>query len=107
MASAAEEGIDTQSDENDIVTDAEGKATIDVPFTTGYFGKVNIDVEGKTTEVTLNGAKNEVEVTIDTTGIKEVSSVSADKVVYDIQGRRVANPTRGLYIVNGKKAFVK
>ncbi len=107
LASAAEEGIDTQSDENDIVTDAEGKATIDVPFTTGYFGKVNIDVEGKTTEVTLNGAKNEVEVTIDTTGIKEVSSVSADKVVYDIQGRRVANPTRGLYIVNGKKAFVK
>lgn len=27
--------------------------------------------------------------------------------VYDIQGRRVAHPTRGLYIVNGKKVMVK
>ena len=26
--------------------------------------------------------------------------------VYDLQGRRVAQPTKGLYIVNGKKVFV-
>ena len=26
---------------------------------------------------------------------------------YDLQGRRVSNPTKGLYIVNGKKLFVK
>ena len=26
--------------------------------------------------------------------------------VYDLQGRRVTQPTKGLYIVNGKKVFV-
>ena len=26
--------------------------------------------------------------------------------VYDLQGRRVTNPTKGLYIVNGKKVFI-
>lgn len=30
----------------------------------------------------------------------------ADAVVYDLQGRRVAQPTKGLYIVNGKKVFI-
>lgn len=29
------------------------------------------------------------------------------KNVYDLQGRKVAHPTRGLYIVNGKKVIVK
>jgi hypothetical protein len=28
---------------------------------------------------------------------------SRDGVVYDLQGRRVANPGHGLYIVGGKK----
>jgi uncharacterized protein YlzI (FlbEa/FlbD family) len=27
--------------------------------------------------------------------------------MYDLQGRRVAQPTKGLYIVNGKKYIVK
>ena len=27
--------------------------------------------------------------------------------VYDLQGRKVANPTKGLYIVNGKKIVIK
>ena len=31
---------------------------------------------------------------------------NADAVVYDLQGRRVQNPTKGLYIVNGKKVFI-
>ena len=28
-------------------------------------------------------------------------------VYYDLQGRRVENPTRGVYIHNGKKVFFK
>lgn len=31
----------------------------------------------------------------------------ADTVVYDLQGRRVQNPAKGLYIVNGKKVNIK
>lgn len=30
-----------------------------------------------------------------------------DGVYYDLQGRRVENPTRGVYIVNGKKVVIK
>jgi len=44
----------------------------------------------------------------ETTGIEmpTVEDVNADAVVYDLQGRRVQNPTKGLYIVNGKKVFI-
>lgn len=30
-----------------------------------------------------------------------------DNVIYDLSGRRVAQPTKGLYIVNGKKVIIK
>lgn len=47
----------------------------------------------------------------ETTGIETVGKdkmeYTKQVVVYDLQGRRVYNPTRGLYIVNGKKVFVK
>ena len=43
-----------------------------------------------------------------TTGIKAIdnSQLTIDNV-YDLQGRRVAQPTKGLYIVNGKKVVIK
>lgn len=42
------------------------------------------------------------------TGIKSVNS-DETKVngIYDLQGRRVSQPTKGLYIVNGKKVVIK
>ena len=36
-----------------------------------------------------------------------VSSPSRDGSAYDLQGRKVANPTKGLYIVNGKKVVIR
>ena len=44
----------------------------------------------------------------DTTEI-EPSTLNAQPSteVYDLQGRRVANPTKGLYIVNGRKVVIK
>lgn len=43
------------------------------------------------------------------TGISltENSELRTENAVYDLQGRRVAQPTKGLYIVNGKKVLVK
>ncbi len=42
------------------------------------------------------------------TSIKEVNAaVKAGNAIYDMQARRVANATKGLYIINGKKALVK
>lgn len=44
-----------------------------------------------------------------TTGVELVAmpSQSAATSCYDLQGRQVKNPTKGLYIVNGKKVMVK
>ena len=45
----------------------------------------------------------------ETTGIQTVanSQQSAANSYYDLQGRRVAHPTKGLYVVNGKKVIIK
>ena len=43
----------------------------------------------------------------DEDGISGLSSEPTDNTIYDMVGRRVQNPARGLYIVNGKKVIVK
>ena len=45
----------------------------------------------------------------ETTGIDAtlVNSEKVNSVVYDLQGRKVAQPTKGLYIVIGKKVVIK
>ena len=43
------------------------------------------------------------------TAIKSVQDnvTKSQKEVYDLSGRRVVNPTKGLYIVDGKKVVIK
>ena len=43
-----------------------------------------------------------------TTAIKSIESImNQDDVYYNLNGQRVLNPTKGLYIVNGKKVILK
>ena len=42
-----------------------------------------------------------------TTAIKNIKVGTEDNVYYNLQGQRVLYPTKGLYIVNGKKVIVK
>ena len=44
-----------------------------------------------------------------TTGIDAIEhgTLNIEHSVYDLQGRRVSKPTKGLYIVNGKKVVIK
>ena len=42
-----------------------------------------------------------------TTGIENVEGQSEGTAIYDLMGRRVENPTRGIYVINGKKVLVK
>ena len=45
----------------------------------------------------------------DATGIEKVenAAVNANGTMFNLAGQRVAQPTKGLYIVNGKKVVVK
>lgn len=58
-------------------------------------------------DVTAAGAR-ELKIVFagEATGIKAIETV-AEKNVYDLQGRKVAAPQKGLYIINGKKMIVK
>ena len=42
-----------------------------------------------------------------TTAIEPVVNEVEENVYYDLSGRRVENPTQGIYILNGKKVFIK
>ena len=39
------------------------------------------------------------------TGINAIGGNNLPKVIYDLQGRRVVNPGKGVYIINGKKVM--
>jgi hypothetical protein len=41
------------------------------------------------------------------TDIENTLTEGEAKEYYDLSGRRVAQPTKGLYIVNGKKMYIK
>jgi hypothetical protein len=68
----------------------------------GYFQLKGAAVEANSFEMNFEG---------DVTGITSVQDsgfrVQGSNAVYDLQGRRVAQPAKGLYIVNGKKVIVK
>ncbi|GEM_PF-3157977 len=54
------------------------------------------------------GAREFFSIEGNVTGIEmpKAATTNNDAEVYDLQGRQVANPTKGLYIVNGKKVFI-
>lgn len=60
-------------------------------------------------QTTVQEARIDLTFGDDATAITTVSSPTAQQptAVYDLQGRRVAQPVRGLYIVNGRKVTVK
>lgn len=43
----------------------------------------------------------------DATGINQYQNIQADGIFYDLQGRRVGNPQKGIYVRNGKKVVIK
>lgn len=84
----------------------------DVKWSSSDTAIATVDDEGNVTGVavgeavitaTCGGEKEECTVTVTdvTIGIKEINGASASKI-YDLQGRRVLNPTNGLYIENNK-----
>ena len=64
-------------------------------------GKCYLDVKKSTSAPDFLGFEGE------TTGIETPKAANATGEFYNLAGQRVAQPTKGLYIVNGKKVIVK
>ncbi|MBE6285068.1 MAG: hypothetical protein E7093_01295 [Bacteroidales bacterium] len=74
-----------------------GTYILEIP--TGYFIDANNkDIEGVTLKYIVKNS----------TGIEEVETETGmTGIIYDLQGRKVENLSKGIYIVNGKKVLVK
>ena len=68
-------------------------------------GKAYLDATGAT------GARLSIAFDDETTGVQELKNSKIDGlqtgVCYNLKGQRVSQPTKGLYIVNGKKVIMK
>ena len=51
--------------------------------------------------------EGKVTVTVSTTGINNISVNDPNAEVFNLNGQRVKNVTKGVYVVNGKKVAVK
>ena len=47
-------------------------------------------------------------VEMDFTGVEELKAEGGNvKAIYDLQGKKIEVPSKGLYIINGKKVLIK
>ena len=71
---------------------AAGKAYLQVPVANGAKALTIVWNDGETTGIEEN---------------YEFGTVNSDSATFDLSGRKIANPAKGLYIKNGKKFVVK
>ena len=81
---------------------------------TGGYLKANRAYLHTSYDVTTAGARDYLEFSFedDVTGISDSTRLNDNEKLindncFDLQGRKVAQPTKGLYIVNGKKVIIK
>ena len=88
----------------------------DVAFVNSFLGWITIYGVGETTitaksEETDLFAAGEASYTIvvtSATGIDSIEGMNLEKdVLYDLQGRKINKPAKGVYILNGKKIVIK
>ena len=74
------------------------------------FGKLksgDVLAAGKAYLTIPNESRSFIDIGDGTTSISEVKKVVTDYQYYNLNGQRVAQPTKGVYIVNGKKIIIK
>ena len=75
------------------------------PATAGTLaaGKAYLNIAVSARELELSFDESDVTTISEVTNTNRTNNTN----VYDLQGRKVAQPTKGLYIVNGKKVIIK
>lgn len=68
----------------------------------GYFEFVDI-----LASIENSNSKIQIVFRDETTGIKNIETYLNDEAIYDLQGRRVVEPGKGVYIKKGKKIVIK
>lgn len=66
--------------------------------------------DAETDEITVyKPAPFTVKIKVDNSGIEDlkVDALDGETQIYDLMGRRVVNPSQGIYIVNGRKMIMK
>ena len=85
----------------------EGDAVIEGKFLTiNTSGKISIEAS-QPGDNEFYSAQPVVKTFNVTSGIFDIKSESKKAIYYDIKGRVVKNPKNGVYIVNGRKVFIK
>lgn len=87
------------------VTVTDGKLTIGMQFKSDsqyFFGDVKLTLIGAAEGFDYAKAYEELAASVE--AIKQNVNYN---VIFDLQGRRIANPTKGLYIKNNKKVVIK
>ena len=73
-------------------------------LTTGLFA-VGVDADNAITAYTTEEQKLPITITGTNTSIAAPTSEIGKFIIYDLSGRRVESPTKGLHVVNGKKVI--
>ena len=85
---------------------------LDIEFRNGdqifFYTTLYVPIGSKEKYLQAEGWKKFLNIVeYDATSISSVSSASDSKVIYNLNGRRIASPQKGIYIQNGKKYFAK
>ena len=83
-----------------------GSTTFDDGKWTGNAQQVTVMFGGSSKHARISGVKVSVAggTNIETL---QTTSLSGKRVIYNLRGQRVANPTRGIYIVDGRKVVIE
>lgn len=73
---------------------------------TGDCSSVSFGVNSGSGNMQVQSIKVKLANTTDIDMVQTNTRLDGQRVIYDLSGRRVTNPTRGLYIVDGRKVFI-
>lgn len=112
MKESSEMPLDNKIEAN---YDEENKLNINIVSKNGYHLRYNNDAGKERFRFHAEGKKKSVKlykkVTVDNSTLTSVKVITlneaADAVLYDLMGRRVTEPKRGIYVMNGAKVVVK